>query len=310
MQHIYLKEFIHYCQEQLGLSQHSLKAYHQDLKAFEKFVCTLTTDDPISAGDIIDYQKHLREKLSASPATIRRRIVTLRSYYRWKVENYPPFCSPFDRLRLDLKIPQRLPRPLDRPTLAALFQNTQHLLECTPAQEQPKEFCAEQITGLVTRLMVVTGMRVGEITCLNVANVSAAGTQIRVHGKGNRERTVYITNQKLLDDFRFYWRGRYQQDGAYAPLFLNARGSRLTSATLRKRLRAISEELLIEPHLTPHRFRHSAATMLIEEGVDIRLVQRLLGHASISTTELYTKVSDNSLLNALQQADTLGKVDF
>ena len=310
MHHIYLKEFIDYCQEQLGLSQHSLKAYQQDLRAFEKFVVTLEQSSPISSRDIIAYQKYLREQASASPATIRRRIVTLRGYYRWKVENKLHFNSPFEKLRLDLKVPQRLPKPLDRTTLTALFQNTQHLLEITPEPIPSKEFCAEQITGLITRLMIVTGMRIGEATSLNVASISAAGAQIRVHGKGNRERTVYVTNQKLLDDFRFYWRERYQQDGAYAPLFLNTRGKRLTPATFRKRLRAISEELLIEPHLTPHRFRHSAATMLIEEGVDIRLVQRLLGHASISTTELYTKVSDNSLLNAVQQADTLAKVDF
>ena len=71
----------------------------------------------------------------------------------------------------------------------------------------------------------------------------------------------------------------------------------------------MSNSLLIEPYLTPHRFRHSAATLLIEEGVDIRIVQRLLGHASISTTEIYTKVSDNSLVAAIERADTLAQVD-
>lgn len=276
------KEFIRYCQEQLNLSDHSIRAYQQDLKAFQKF----TQNQNITQQDILDYQKYLREQCRASPATIRRRIVTLRNYCRWRAEQHP----------------QRLPRPLDRPTLAALFQNTGHLCpehDCTP----------EQITGLITRLMVVTGMRVGEITRLNIASVSAAGAQIRVHGKGNRERTVYVTNQKLLNDFRLYLNTRQNQDKTSAPLFLNSRGNRLTPAALRKRLHNISEELLIAPHLTPHRFRHSAATLLIEEGVDIRLVQRLLGHASIATTELYTKVSDNSLLNALQQADTLAKVD-
>ncbi len=78
----------------------------------------------------------------------------------------------------------------------------------------------------------------------------------------------------------------------------------------RKRLRTVSHSLLIAPYLTPHQFRHSAATLLIEEGVDIRIVQRLLGHASISTTEIYTKVSDNSLVAAIERADTLSQVDF
>ena len=87
-------------------------------------------------------------------------------------------------------------------------------------------------------------------------------------------------------------------------------GDRLTPQAFRKRLRTLSKSLRIEPHLTPHRFRHSAATLLIEEGVDIRLVQRLLGHASIATTEIYTKVSDNSLSAAMASADTLGKIDL
>ncbi len=137
----------------------------------------------------------------------------------------------------------------------------------------------------------------------------AKATQIRVRGKGNRERTVYVTNNRLQIDFRTYWERRSKSDDANAHLFLNSRGGRLSEPAFRKRLKQISKKLLIAPHLTPHRFRHSAATLLIEEGVDIRIVQRLLGHASISTTEIYTKVSDNSLVAAIERADTLAQVD-
>ena len=111
-------------------------------------------------------------------------------------------------------------------------------------------------------------------------------------------------------DFRHYWEQRYNHAGAGACLFVNSVGDRLTAPAFRKRLRTVSKSLLVEPHLTPHQFRHSAATLLIEEGVDIRLVQRLLGHASIATTEIYTKVSDNSLVAAIERADTLAQVDL
>lgn len=93
-------------------------------------------------------------------------------------------------------------------------------------------------------------------------------------------------------------------------LYANAKGDRLTSQAYRKRLRTLARSLRIEPHLTPHRFRHSAATLLIEEGFDIRLVQSLLGHASIVTTEIYTKVSDKSLSTAVASADTLETMDL
>ena len=304
-------EFETYCQEQLGLSQHSLRAYRQDLKAFQKYVDLHSIETWPSHEQIVNYQRYLREIQYASASTIRRRVVTLRSYFRWLCEKEGGRPSPFHGLRLDLKIPQRLPRPIDRPTLSALFKSSRHLVELDvePSPSILSTYSSEQITGLVARLLVVTGMRIGEITRLHVGDVSGAGSQIRVQGKGSRERTVYVTNRRLLDDLRIFWEARHRNSGPACPLFLNSRGMRLSESAFRKRLRAISKSLLIEPHLTPHRFRHSAATLLIEQGVDIRFVQRLLGHASISTTELYTKVSDNSLFAAIEQADTLSQVD-
>jgi integrase/recombinase XerD len=311
MIHIRDTEFETYCQEQLGLSKHSLRAYRQDLKAFQRYTAQHLIDAWPSPEQIVDYQRHLREVESASASTIRRRMVTLRSYFRWLCEAENAHSSPFDGLRLDLKVPRRLPRPIDRPTLSALFKSSRHLVELD-VERSPSmmpAYSSEQVTGLVARLLVVTGMRIGEITRLRVGDVSGAGTQIRVRGKGARERTVYVTNRRLMDDFQAFCAARQRSCGPDSPLFLNSRGKRLSEAAFRKRLRAVSASLLIEPHLTPHRFRHSAATLLIEEGVDIRIVQRLLGHASISTTELYTKVSDNSLVAAIERADTLAQVD-
>ena len=238
-------------------------------------------------------------------------MVTLKSYFRWLEDTDASVTSPFRGLRLELKIPKTLPRPVDRPTLAQLFRATRPILDGCPIPRATSEqrFSIEQITGLVARLLVVTGLRISEIPDLNVSDVSGAASRIRVRGKGNRERTVYVTNERLLLDFRTYWEWRYRVAGAASCLFVNSLGGRLTAPAFRKRLRTVSKKLVVEPHLTPHRFRHSAATLLIEEGVDIRLVQRLLGHASIATTELYTKVSDNSLVAAIERADTLSQVD-
>lgn len=308
---IRIDEFENYCREQLGLSEHSLRAYRQDLVAFARFKQKAKLNDPPLAADIIDFQKELREEQGASPATIRRRLVTLRSYYGWLGENDTDCRSPFEGLRLDMRVPKRLPRPVDRPTLGAVFRSVQHIVQFDPSNElsPPKEIPAAQITGLIVRLLIVTGLRIGELTSLRVYDVTGAATQIRVRGKGDRERTVYVANDRLQADFRRFWEDRRDAGGSQAWLFPNSAGDRLTSQAFRKRLRTLSKSLRIEPHLTPHRFRHSAATLLIEEGVDIRLVQRLLGHASIATTEIYTKVSDNSLSSAVATADTLSKVD-
>ena len=311
MHNILISEFEDYCREQLGLSEHSLRAYRQDLATFSKFKQKAKLTDPASGSDIIDYQRELREEQGSSPATIRRRLVTLRSYYNWLRETDPSIPSPFDGLRLDMKVPKRLPRPVDRPTLGAVFRSARHIVQVDPSVQQADsiEFSALQITGLIARLLIVTGLRIGELTSLRVFDVSAAASQIRVRGKGDRERTVYVANDRLQTDFRRYCETRSNTAGSQAWLFTNSRGDRLSPPAYRKRLKTLSKALRIEPHLTPHRFRHSAATLLIEEGVDIRLVQRLLGHASIATTEIYTKVSDNSLSSAVVAADTLAKVD-
>ncbi|WP_299410878.1 tyrosine-type recombinase/integrase [uncultured Roseobacter sp.] len=311
MTKIYITEFEEYCQEQLGLSKHSLRAYRQDLSAFVKFGTKVGLINQPTGQDVIAFQKDLREEQGASPSTIRRRLVTLRSYFKWREEMYPVEQSPFDGLRLDLKIPKRLPRPVDRPTLSALFQSTEHIIELDPmaAPKGLNDVSASKVTGLIARLLVVTGLRISELTSLRVQDVTGAATRIRVRGKGDRERTVYVANDRLQKDFRHYWQCKFDTLGSQAWLFENTNGDCLTPQAYRKRLRTLSRSLRIEPHLTPHRFRHSAATLLIEEGVDIRLVQRLLGHASIATTEIYTKVSDNSLSSAVAAADTLATVD-
>lgn len=306
-----IDDFENYCREQLGLSEHSLRAYRQDLTAFAKYKHKAKLSAPPTATDIIGFQKELREEQAASPATIRRRLVTLRSYFGWIRENDEQLPSPFEGLRLDMRVPKRLPRPVDRPTLGAIFRSAQHIVQLRLDDEPAanREISAVQITGLVARLLIVTGLRIGELTSLRVRDVSSAATQIRVRGKGDRERTVYVANDRLQTDFRRFWEERCDLAGSQAWLFTNSKGDPLTPQAFRKRLRTLSKSLRIEPHLTPHRFRHSAATMLIEEGVDIRLVQRLLGHASIATTEIYTRVSDNSLSSAVAAADTLAKVD-
>lgn len=303
--------FQNYCKEQLGLSEHSLRAYQQDLQAFVRFLSHQNNERQFSGELLIDYHRHLREMVQSSPATIRRRFVTLKSYSRWLEAKDPDHENPFTGLRLDLKVPQRLPRPVDRPTLSTLFKSAKHVVSVDPELvTRGDRIPADQITGLIARLLVVTGMRIGEITNLKLRDISGSCTKIRVRGKGNKERTVYVTNERLLFDFRSYWENRSRKDDPATFLFLNSRGNRLSEPAFRKRLRTVSNSLLIAPYLTPHQFRHSAATLLIEEGVDIRIVQRLLGHASISTTEIYTKVSDNSLVAAIERADTLSQVDF
>lgn len=307
-----IASFIEHCRIQRGLSANSLRAYKQDLEAFNRYKLSHWPDCETSGTIILEFTTFLRDTQSLSISTIRRRLLTIRAYFCWLAEARPNMQSPFEGLDIRLKIPRRLPKPIDRPTLSHLFRESKRITSNaadTLKPSNPTTIDHQQVTGLVVRLLLSTGLRIGEITHVRISDVSNGGTCIRVDGKGARERTVYVSNKNLLTDLNAYieLRRRHVSHGDY--LFLNRRGTRLSEPAFRKRLRAVSRDLQISPHLTPHKFRHSAATMLIEEGVDIRVVQRLLGHASIATTEIYTKVSDNSLMSAIRTADTLSKVE-
>lgn len=305
-----ISDFLTLCNEQRGLSANTLMGYRQDLATFARFWKGSAENDDVSQEALLEYLRYLRVTKEHKPATVRRRIVTLRKFFDWRsIRIGAP--NPFQGLELDLRIPKRLPRPVDRPTLQMVLRHSRPLFVANvdPNHAQTLPPSPRQVTGLATRVLLTTGLRIGELTNLQLRDISGAGTRIRVIGKGDRERVVYVTNERLLLDFRSYWQWRFDDGTPTDYLFLNSRGQRLTEAAFRKRLRTTSKALRLAEHLTPHQFRHSAATLLIEEGVDMRIVQRLLGHASIATTELYTAVSDNSLVTAIERADILAKVD-
>ncbi len=297
MPHLDHTAFVNSCRDERGVGRHTLRAYAQDLRTFARFTKNRQLTDPLSKEDILAYHRHLRDELDAKPATIERRLVTLKSYFAWRADRNSALPSPFACVRISVRIPRRLPRPIERDTLKAILQSETGFTNAQPADRE--------ITILMIKLLIVTGLRISELTNLKIRDVSPDASQMIVRGKGNKERIVFVPNEELQAVFRQYCADRAKNDSLKSPLFLNAVGRRLRSQTFRKRLRVLSHRLGIVPHLTPHRFRHSAATLLIEEGTDIRMVQALLGHASLRTTEIYVRVSNTALRRALEKADIL-----
>lgn len=152
--------------------------------------------------------------------------------------------------------------------------------------------------------MISTGMRVGELCKLRVDDVSPDGSMIRIHGKGSRDRVAYVADQSLKLEVRQLLRER-RIAGSGVPLFVNRYGLAMNPQSIRAKLRQNGLAAGLSRRVTPHMLRHTAATLLIETGVDIRFVQRLLGHSSIATTEIYTHVSDEALRMTLERAAVL-----
>jgi integrase/recombinase XerD len=156
--------------------------------------------------------------------------------------------------------------------------------------------------------MVATGVRVHEVVGFRCHDIDLAGRAIRLVGKGRRERQVFLTNDWITGLTASYLQARGRLDLPHSHLLFNLHYEPLTTAAMRSRLAKAARAAGITQRVTPHMLRHTAATQLIEAGVDIRYIQRLLGHASLSTTEIYTHVSDRALKRVVSEADVLGRL--
>ena len=303
--------FLAYCRKVRGLSDNSVSAYEQDIAAFIAFTQRGGHKHALNSQVVLNYLDHLKRERNHKHATIRRRLVTLRAFATWLRKAGHVGEDPFDGLEIDLRPPKRLPRPVEWVDVRTMLKGDGAAFS-TMSSGMPalssELHTPSKTTALAIKLMVSTGVRVGELTQIKLSNISNDGYRICIHGKGSKERNVYIGNPDLRAELQHIkWQAkRIEHDGEY--LLLNNHRRRLTEQALRRRLRLLAQSCNLDTRVTPHRFRHSAATFLIEEGVDIRFVQRLLGHASIATTEIYTRVSDTALMRAISDADTLGKM--
>jgi integrase/recombinase XerD len=160
----------------------------------------------------------------------------------------------------------------------------------------------------VVVVLFTTGVRIGELLDLRLGDIHVRDGMIHVRGKGSRERRVFLPGREALVLTRRFLAARCQIETTTDRLFVSAEGCPITARRVRTLLSAMSGRAGITRHVTPHMLRHTAATQLLEAGVDIRFVQRLLGHASIATTQIYTLVRDVALRERLSRANTLARL--
>ncbi len=235
----------------------------------------------------------LRVNEHNAPATIKRKLAALSIYFTWRVRTGALATSLIDDSGVEIRLPKRLPRAIPRHDVVRLLRS------CEPCSKQ-----IDRDTELALRLLITTGVRVSELCGIDIADIAPDGASIRIKGKGSRERMVFVSNLNLQQRLRAA-RDLKSSAAASEPFFLSRRKVRLSPQAFRIRLHRLRASSGLATRITPHCLRHTAATLLLEAGVDIRFVQRLLGHASISTTEIYTRVVDESLKSALLKADPL-----
>ena len=290
-------EFLRFCALERQLSSHTIQAYAGDLSDFGNWLKADLAVAEICATTLKEYLEDMVGRRKLAVSTVRRRIACLRAFFR-RVTKQQQMPDPFAEWRPILPRRKRLPRTLSRAETVFLISARR----ANPARIQ----ASEPVFQTIVRLMLVTGMRVGELCKLRLDDVAPDGSIVRVHGKGARDRVAYVTDDSLRHELREIIRSRRDSSLGSGALFVNRYGAQMRPQSVRSKLRRLAQEAGLARRVTPHMLRHTAATLLIETGVDIRFVQRLLGHSSIATTEIYTHVSDEALKATLERADVLG----
>jgi site-specific recombinase XerD len=301
------QQFIESCAKR-GLSAHTARAYQADLADFRK---SLLRSTPLSECDAADVQRYIDSLVSncrLGASTIRRRLACLKATFTWLVRERIITENPVCGIRLELKAPKLIPRNVPTEDLARLLQYVDFSIPIVgPAGDGPDEPSRSTFDKWTSRLalevLFATGVRVGELEQIDLNDVDLRRGAIRIQGKGARQRTVYMSNDQTTTALREYMRVRPRFAANTERLLINSRGRPLHAASVRTRLKRLCSAAEIKRRVTPHMLRHSAATCLMEASVDIRFVQRFLGHASIVTTQIYTHVSDAALRKAVIEAD-------
>lgn len=294
-----------FCEVWLRLSNRSQKtvaAYTTDLAQFVRTLPANMELREVARRDVERWLIALQTDEYES-ASIRRKLASLRAFLRHWVDRGSLAESPLDRFVLRLRESRRLTRVVadgDLQSLLLHFQQSCH----QHTQDTPWGVLARRDLAIV-RTLCATGIRVGELVGLSCGDILENGTMLRVIGKGRRERIAFLTmaeDQRCLHE---YLSVRCCLTPNSDALFVNDRGSRLTTEGVRQLLRRGAKRAGIADRITPHMLRHTAATRFLEHGADVRVVQEYLGHASIRSTERYTHVSPRHLQAVLVRCHPL-----
>ena len=296
--------FIAYLTHERNDSEHTVKAYQGDLNTFQVFCADYFGGDGAWTWESVDRlaMRSFMGELTRNGLTKRsvsRAVSTLRTFYRFLNERYDLSVNPAAAIRLP-KLEKRLPAVLDRRQIEELFQL---------AERRASENDFGSVRDLtMLEFFYSSGMRLAELSGLNVAHVDIVSEQVKVRGKGRKERILPLGSH-ALNALRRYLPLREERlasrtrDGpAEQALFLSVRGSRLSSRGVQYVVRKFLNALGGDSGLKVHSLRHSFATHLLDAGADLRAVQELLGHASLSTTQVYTHTSVERLKKVYDQA--------
>lgn len=285
----YISRYLDYCRWQKRLDEKTLKAYRIDLGQFAEFA---VGQDGVT--DVIQITPTFLERYIANlhcsyrPKTVKRKIASLKALFHYLEYKEIIERNPFSKLQIKFREPIILPKTIP-------LQTVEKILSTIYIQQRIGKTNHQRRTALrdaaVIELLFSTGMRISELCSLTVQDVNLDERTILIYGKGAKERRIQIGNTDVVSvllEYRNSFTAEIQKCGYF---FVNLSGRSLTDQSVRRMIQKYCDLASVEMHITPHMFRHTFATSLLEADVDIRYIQEMLGHSSINITEIYTHVA-------------------
>lgn len=294
--------YLNYCRYQKKLSSETLKAYRIDLYQFMDFAARM--DKQLSRSNLSSYMTELHKKYK--PKSVRRKLTSLKVFCNYLVYEDMLDENPFSKLKTTFREPLLLPKTIPLETIQQLFVTAyKELAAANPPSYHYKSILRDIA---VLELLFATGIRVAELCSLRLEDVSLFDGSLRVYGKGSKERILHVGNDEVLEAVRQYEKAFHGEIIKSGYFFVNLRNAKLSEQSVRNMIDKYAKLSGISIHITPHMFRHSFATLLLEEDVDIRYIQQFLGHSSITTTQIYTHVSTNKQKRILENKHPRNKL--
>ena len=285
------KEFLSHCQFEKNLSEKTLKAYRTDLAQLLTFMKSRSFDTTITAISKTELKEYLISIGSLKPKSVKRKIATVKALFNYLEFEDILAINPFRKMRINIKEPKRLPLVMDIREITRIFKTAYSYKKMETSPETYSYFRVLRDI-VILELLFSTGARVSEIAGLTKNNINLDSGSVTIRGKGDKERVIQICNRETIDLLKQYYKlykKSIEKGGNY--FLINRLGHKLSDQSIRTIIKKIAGNAGINRHITPHMFRHSFATLLLEKDVDIKYIQSLLGHSSIMTTQIYTHVN-------------------
>ena len=285
--YIYKKDYLHFCTNRKNLNNKTIKSYSIDLKQFEQFVSI----NKLEWKEKKSIEKYIETLHSIyKPKSVKRKIASIKAFFHYLELEEILEINPFHKIQIKYKEPFILPKTIPLKNIETII-NFAYLHYKNSLTNYSKKTSLRN--ALILELLFATGMRISELCSLKIVQIDLTEYIIKIYGKGSKERLIQICNQNVQVLLEEYIKVRTQESCNNDYLLTNRLHNRLSEQSVRNMITNYAKQAGIPLHITPHMFRHSFATLLLEEDVDIRYIQQMLGHSSITTTQIYTHTSIN-----------------